>query len=110
MPATKLVRIKPTSPRATHVFEGYVLEKARGWYEVPADVAERLALEKLHDLPTSDSPAVFDVKDVEEAQAIAEVETKKEDPAGTPDKPTKAVVIPPSPPEKPSPRRHGRKV
>lgn len=109
MPSTKLVRIKPASPRTTHVFENYVFDKARGWYEVPADVADRVALERLHDLPTSEAPLVFDVKEREEARVIAEVETRKEDPAGTPDKPTKAAVIPPPPPEpEPVHRRRGR--
>jgi hypothetical protein len=108
MPETKLVRIKPTSQRVTHVFEGYVFEKSRGWYEIPAEVADRVALERAHDLPTSEAPFVFDVKVKEEAQAIAAVETKKEDPAGTPDKPTKAAVIPPAPPEEPSAHRRGR--
>lgn len=110
MPETKLVRIKPTSPRGVHVFEGYVFEKARGWYkDIPADVASRLAEERLHDLPTSEAPFVFDVKDLEAAQAVHEVETKKEDPAGTPEKPTRAVVIPTAPPEPEPTHRRGRR-
>ena len=109
MTATKLVRIKPGAARVRHVFENLIFDKDRGWYEIPADVADRLALEKVHELPTSDAPLLFDVKDKEEARAVHEVEHKKEDPAGTPEKPTKAVAIPPPPPEEPPPPRRGRR-
>jgi hypothetical protein len=109
MPATKLVRIKPEAKRVRHVFEGLIFDKDRGWYEIPADVADRLAHEKAHELPTSEAPLLFDVQDKEAAVRVHEVETRKEDPAGTPEKPSKAVVIPPPPPdESPSPRRGRR--
>lgn len=83
----KLVRIKPKSPRETHVFKGYHFRKADGWYEVPADIAEACAKETLHDMNPDASPLIFDVKDKEEAQQTAEVERQRVEPAGTPDKP-----------------------
>ncbi len=83
----KLVRIKPKSPRETHVFKGYHFRKSDGWYEVPAAIAEACAKETLHDMNPDASPLIFDVKDKEEAQQTAEVERQRVEPAGTPDKP-----------------------
>lgn len=87
MPDIKLVRIKPNSPRAVHVVQGYHFRKADGWCRVPAHIADLCAVEVLHDMNPDASPLIFDVMDQEVAAARAEAEKRLVEPAGTPEKP-----------------------
>lgn len=74
-PATMYVRIKPTSARASHgLFGAGDFYRGRGWYEVPGDVAAKLATARDHsESPPDDhaNPRVFDVaSSLEEAAEI----------------------------------------
>lgn len=107
--AVLLVRIKPSVKREIHVFEGYAIKKAKGWYELPADVAKRAAREPLSDADPNGAK-VFDVLGLEEATAVAEAEKVIEDPRGTIDAPVRARPMgeppaPPPPPAEPPARR-----
>jgi hypothetical protein len=90
MPETMLVRIKPRNNRDQHVIlhagKSYPFTKARGWHEVPVAIAKIAEEEQMSDLKP-DSPKVFDVKGVAEAQAVVKAEVVREEPAGTPDRP-----------------------
>ena len=85
-----LVRIKPSNRRESHTIicggASYPITKDRGWQSVPAFVAAIAATERMNDM-SDESPFVFDVKDAEEASRIVAAETRRVDPAGTPDKP-----------------------
>lgn len=81
-----LVRIRPNCPRQVHVIEGLTFRREKGWYRLEDDaLAGRLEDEPLND--PDDGQKVFDVKSEDEATVIADVETKKADPAGTPSAP-----------------------
>jgi hypothetical protein len=95
----KLVRIRPSSPREVYVFQGFYFKREDGWVEVPAAVARACEDETTNELnPTAGEP-IFDVKDVDEAAKIAELEKKRVEPAGTPDKPKQPQRTPEAKPE-----------
>lgn len=87
-----LVRIKPSNKRDHHHAYGVGVYKKDGWCSIDADVAKKLAAERMSDINPEASAFVFDVLDPEEARATAEAETIREEPAGTVDKPKEKPV------------------
>lgn len=81
---TMLVRLKPFAPRQGFVLRRYMafglrFDADRGWYEVPANVAQALrTIREQEDVPNS--PLAFDVCTRAEAEAmeIAEQKAKAE--------------------------------
>lgn len=71
---TMLVRLKPFNKKLGHVIRRYMIGRMRfdvhrGWYSVPADVAERLrGIRQIQG--DADSPAAFDVCTQDEARKI----------------------------------------
>lgn len=100
-----LVRIKPSNNRGTHTSCGYVIKKVDGWVSLPRGVAMALAEERMNDLNPEASPFVFDVMEQEQAIVIEEAENAKVEPAGTADKPRKAIQLPAGSPQAPRQRR-----
>lgn len=109
-----LVRIKPANARDQHVLivpiggqpMSFPIRKEKGWVDVPDAVAHVAAAERMNDA-NPDSPLVFDVMSAADARTKVEAETRREDPAGTPDNPARVQPQPLGVPE-PPPRLRGR--
>lgn len=76
-----LVRLKPHNVKLGHVLRSYTYQsqrflEARGWYEVPNDMAEALA-ELVQQDTVPNSPKAFDVCTLEQAKAMEEAERLK---------------------------------
>lgn len=101
-----VARIRPESGREIHIVEGFVFNVARGWYEIPESMVEKLQSTTVHEL-RSVSPPVFEVKLKEEARAQEELLKKRADAHGTLERPVvltqNAMLVPGAPkPKEPS--------
>ena len=58
----RFVRVRPASPRASHVVEGVCFRREAGWHRVSRSLARKLAAEPENDLNPAQSPKVFEVQ------------------------------------------------
>jgi hypothetical protein len=89
-----LARLRPGKkgfPVLRHMYKGSLYEARKGWYEVTPVMARKL--EKLHvDPRDEESPLMFNVATVEEAQEIDANERKKVERA-TPERPNRQTTV-----------------
>lgn len=81
-----VARIKPLSPRKTHVALGISFRREDGWIKVTAEQAATLKKVRLHEMGT-DTTRVFDVCLAADAAKLERAQAKRTAQRGTPEKP-----------------------